>query len=63
MLTEANAYAPNWQLVWADGRYQGPLVAQAAAAVGLRTGVVSKSAGQKGSVLLPRRRVVERTPA
>jgi len=61
VLAEANARAPNWQLVWADGRYQGPLVAQAAAAVGLRVGMMSKPAGQKGSVLLPRRWIVERT--
>jgi len=27
VLAEAKARAPNRQLVWADGRYQGPLVA------------------------------------
>ena len=48
------------QVQSADGRCQGPLVAQAAAAVGRRVGVVSKPAGQKGFVLLPRRWVVER---
>ncbi len=58
---EAKARAPNLQLVWADGRYQGPLVAQAAAAVGLRVEVVGKRPGQKGFILLPRRWVVERT--
>ena len=61
VLAEAKARAPNLQLVWGDGRYQGPLVAQAAAAVGLRVEVVSKPPGQKGFVVLPRRWVVERT--
>jgi transposase len=61
VLTEAKTRAPKLQLVWGDGRYQGPLVAQAAAAVGLRVEVVSKPPGQKGFVVLPRRWVVERT--
>ena len=61
MLAEAKARAPDLLLVWGDGRYQGPLVAQAAAAVGLRVEVVSKPPGQKGFVVLPRRWVVERT--
>ncbi len=60
VLVEAKVRAPDLQLVWADGRYQGPLVAQAAAA-GLRVEVVSKPPGQKGFVVLPRRRIVERT--
>ena len=47
------------QLVWGDGRYQGPLVAQAAQALGLRAEVVSKPPGTKGFTVLPRR--VERT--
>jgi putative transposase len=51
VLAEAKARAPDLQLVWGDGRYQGPLVAQAAHAVGLRVEVVSK----------PRRWVIERT--
>jgi len=61
VLAEAKSRAPDLPLVWADGRSQGPLVAQAAAAVGLRVEVVSKPPGQKGFVLLPRRWVVERT--
>ena len=66
VLAEAKARAPDLQLVWGDGRYQGPLVAQAAAAVGLRVEVVSKPPGTKGFRVLPRRwgrpgRVVERT--
>lgn len=41
VLAEAKACAPTLQLVWGDGRYQGPLVAQAAQAAGLRVEVVS----------------------
>ena len=61
VLAEAKARAPERQLVWGDGRYQGPLVAQAAAAVGLRVEVVSKPPGTTGFVVVPRRWVVERT--
>jgi transposase len=61
VLTEAKARAPDGQLVWGDGRYQGPLVAQAAAAVGLRVEVGSKPPGTKGFPMLPRRWVIERT--
>ncbi len=61
VLTEAKARAPNLQLLWADARYQGPLVATAAAALGLRVEVVRAPPGTKGFVLLPRRWVVERT--
>ena len=61
VLAEAKARAPDLQLVWGDGRYQGPLVAQAAQALGLRVAVVSKPPGTKGCPGLPRRWVVERT--
>ena len=61
VLVEAKARAPNLQLVWGDGRYQGPLVARAAQALGLRVEVVSKPPGTKGFTVLPRRWVVERT--
>ena len=61
VLAEAKARAPDLQLVWGDGRYQGPLVAQAAHAVGLRVEVVSKPPGTKGFTVLPRRWVIERT--
>jgi len=57
----AKARAPNLQLLWADARYQGPLVATAAAALGLRVEVVRALPGTKGFVRLPRRWVVERT--
>jgi transposase len=58
---EAKARAPDWQLLWADARYQGPLVATAAAALGLRVEVVGKPPGTTGFVVLPRRWVVERS--
>ena len=61
VLAEAKIHAPGLQLVWGDGRYQGPLVAQAAAAAGLRVEVVSKPPGTKGFLVLPRRWVIERT--
>ena len=61
VLAEAKARAPHLQLLWADARYQGPLVAAAAAALGLRVEVVRAPPGTKGFVLLPRRWVVERT--
>ena len=61
VLAEAKAQAPTLQLLWADARYQGPLVATAAAALGLRVEVVSKPPGTKGFVVLPRRWVVERS--
>ena len=63
VLAEAKARAPDLQLVWGDGRYQGPLVAQAAQAVGLRVEVVSKPPGTTGFTVLPRRWVIERTLA
>jgi len=61
VLAEAKARAPDLQLVWGGGRYQGPLVAQAAQALDLRVEVVSKPPGTKGFPVLPRRWAVERT--
>ena len=61
VLAEAKVRAPDLQLVWGDGRYQGPLVAQAAQAVGVRVEVVRKPPGTKGFTVLPRRWVIERT--
>ena len=61
VLAEAKANAPQLQLLWADARYQGPLVATAAAALGLRVEVVRAPPGTKGFVVLPRRWVVERS--
>ena len=63
VLAEAKARAPNRQLVWGDGRYQGPLVNHAAQALGLRVEVVSKPPNTKGFTVLPRRWVIERTLA
>ena len=61
VLAEAKVRAPDLQLVWGDGRYQGPLVAQAAQAVGVRVEVVRKPPGTKGFTVLPRRWGIERT--
>ena len=55
VLTEAKTRAPEPQLVWGDGRYQGPLVAQAAQAVGLRVEVVSKPPDSPASPQPPTR--------
>jgi len=61
VLAEAKAKAPDLQLLWADARYQGPLVATAAAALGLRAEVVRARFGIKGFAVLPRRWVAERS--
>ena len=61
MLAAAKARAPQLLLLWADARYQGPLVATAAAALVLRVEVVRPPPGTKGFVMLPRRSVVERS--
>ena len=61
VLAQAKARAPELQLLWADARYQGPLVATAATALGLRVEVVRAPPGTKGFVVLPRRWVVERS--
>lgn len=60
VLTQAKANAPQLQLLWADARYQGPLVTTAIASLSLRVEVVRAPAGTKGFVVLPRRWVVER---
>lgn len=60
VLAAAKTRAPDLPVLWADARYQGPLVATAAATPGLRVEVVSKPPGTKGFVVLPRRWVVER---
>jgi hypothetical protein len=52
VLAEAKANAPALQLLWADARYQGPLVATAAA-LGLRVEVVQGvlvTTGQKSAI-------------
>jgi hypothetical protein len=48
----AKARAPDLQLVWGDRRYQGPLVAQAAQAVGLRVEVMGKPLGHRTHLCL-----------
>ena len=61
VLVEAVARAPTLRLLWGDGRYGGPTVGTAAAALGLRVEVVAKPSDQKGFAVLPHRWVVERT--
>jgi len=63
VLAEAKANAPHLQLLWADARYQGPLVATTAATLGLHVQVVRapSGTGTKGFVVLSRRWVVERS--
>ncbi|MCX5215848.1 IS5 family transposase [Kitasatospora sp. NBC_00240] len=49
------------KLVWADTAYQGPALAEAFAAHGLRVEVVKRPDGTRGFVVLARRWAVERT--
>jgi transposase len=49
------------KLVWADSAYQGPALARAFAAHGVKVEVVKRSDGDQGFVVLARRWVVERT--
>jgi len=52
---------PSLSLVYADGGYQGRLVALAKSAWGIVLDIVRKPADQRGFAVLPRRWVVERT--
>jgi putative transposase len=61
VLAQAKAKSARLKLIWADGRYQGPIVQAAAQALDLTIAVVSPPAGQKGFRVLPRRWTVERT--
>ena len=51
VLAEAKARAPNLLLLWADARYQGPLVAMAAAAAVLGLVLLTGSAAQAQTTL------------
>lgn len=61
VLTQAKAKSARLKVVWADGRYQGPIVPTAAQALDLTVEVVSAPKGQKGFQVLPKRWIVERT--
>lgn len=61
VLLQAKAKSTRLKRIWADGRYQGPLVRRAAHALGLTVEVVSPPKGQKGFQVLPKRWIVERT--
>lgn len=52
---------PTLRLIWADGAYRGWLEEALRRVCGVTLQIVSKLAGQRGFVLLPRRWVVERT--
>jgi putative transposase len=52
---------PSLGLIWADGAYRGWLEEALWRVCGVTLQIVSKLAGQRGFVLLPRRWVVERT--
>lgn len=52
---------PRLTHLWADGNYDGPLVAWVKHCWGLTLEIVVKPEGQKGFSVLPRRWVVERT--
>jgi putative transposase len=58
----AKPVCPRLELVWADGAYgRNDLPEWAAAACGWKVEVVSRPAGAKGFVVVPRRWAVERT--
>jgi transposase len=61
VLAAAKQAAPPLHLLWSDGRYHGPLVSQAAEAVGLRVEGVGQPPDTRGLAVLPRRWVGERT--
>jgi putative transposase len=61
VLALAKAKSSRLKLIWADGRYQGPIVETAARELDLTIEVVSPPKGQKGFQVLPRRWVIERT--
>ena len=57
----AQPVCPRLEVIWADGGYQGALVAWVKAHYGWRLEIVSKPSDQVGFVVQPRRWVVERT--
>jgi putative transposase len=61
ILAQAKSCSSRLALIWADGRYRGPIVANAARRLDLTVEVVTPPAGQRGFQVLPRRWVVERT--
>jgi transposase len=63
ILPHAATEFPTLELIWADGGYQGPRVANAAKAAGVSVEVVKRSDKQKGFVVVPKRWIVERTNA
>ena len=54
---------PRLDLIWADGGYAGKLVDWVKEATGCKLEIVRRRKGERGFTVLPRRWVVERTPA
>lgn len=63
ILPYATSEFPTLKLIWADGGYQGPRVANAAKNAKVTVEVVKRSDQQRGFVVLPKRWIVERTNA
>jgi transposase len=63
LLGRLRAEHPALPMIWADGAYRGTLIPWAAQQLQFRIEVVSRPAGIRGFVVLPRRWVVERSLA
>ncbi|RKI45371.1 hypothetical protein D7Y27_10630, partial [Corallococcus sp. AB004] len=63
VLPRASEDFPSLNKVWADARYQGPVVADAAKEAGLELEIVRRSEEDRGFVVQKRRWVVVRTNA
>ncbi|NNB87807.1 transposase [Corallococcus exiguus] len=63
VLPRASEDFPSLNKVWADARYQGPVVADAANEAGLELEIVRRSEEDRGFVVQKRRWVVVRTNA
>jgi transposase len=61
LLAQTRAAHHRLELIWADGAYTGECIEYCAEVLGLAIEVVTRPPAARGFVLLPRRRVVERT--
>lgn len=61
VLLRVRGRLPRLRVVWADGGYAGQLIGWVKRTCGWLLRTVLRPVGSKGFVLLPRRRVVERT--
>ncbi len=62
-LTPLIGRVPRLALIWADGIYKGPLVAWVREHLGCVLVIVTRTEGQRGFQVLPKRWIVERTLA